>query len=193
MSGDFDDDDLSDVSVPGENAAGPGRSRSLRGAAPEALDDGEGDGAVEKQEFTMKFTADGLVKVDRHGDVVAEPEAAQESSPSVVHPVGTRVSANYRASEQLGGFSAWYDGAIKRVHRGEDRSVAYDIDYDDGDFEEGVEPRHVRIRGDADALAEVSKATQSQEEDKQMKLKRQKARDQARYVVSFRSSGRSVV
>jgi nucleolar protein 14 len=189
MNGDFEDDDLSDVSVADAAVSRYRGQSSAFPPAPEALDDDivEKKRASEKQEFTMKFTADGLAKVDSQGDVIVEAAPTAKLSPSVIHAVGTRVSANYHASEQLEGYSAWYDGVIKRVYRDDDGSITYDIDYDDGDFEEGVEPKHVRLQNESKAVAKGTSAAQTQEDDKKVKLKRQKAKDQARYVYRFAS------
>lgn len=193
MNGDFDDDDLSDVSVGDATAGGVRNKQQQKRKHAEALDDDfdDEDGGVNKntkKQYSMKFTADGLVKVDSQGNVVKESETTpgDSVSPSIIHSVGTRVSVNYHAAEQLEGYSAWYEGVVKRVHTNKDGAVTYDVDYDDGDFEEGVQPQHVRPldedNDDAPPAAVAASTSNFGSDDKTMKLKRQKAKEQARYV-----------
>lgn len=168
MNGDFEEDDLSDVSV----APAPKTSSKNH---PEALDDESDDESKVTSQFSVKFTADGLVKVDKQGNIV--PEHAKAQAPSVVYSVGTRIRANYHASEQIKGYSAWYEGVVSRVHQ-DDGDVSYDIDYDDGDFEEGVEPQHVQLAEDTTS----HKESKPKEKEQELNLKRKRAKEMARSV-----------
>ena len=113
--------------------------------------------------------------LDKQGNIV--PEHAKAQAPSVVYSVGTRIRANYHASEQIKGYSAWYEGVVSRVHQ-DDGDVSYDIDYDDGDFEEGVEPQHVQLAEDTTS----HKESKPKEKEQELNLKRKRAKEMARSV-----------
>jgi nucleolar protein 14 len=108
---------------------------------------------------------------------------------STVYTVGTRVRAMYHATDQMDDEPVWYEGTIAAVHNKTTGSkntstlasnYTYDIDYDDGDFEDGVLARHVV------PLAKDDPKVQEEEKKRQQKeliqQKRKLAREQARYV-----------
>jgi nucleolar protein 14 len=162
MQGDFDNDDLSDVHVDVDVSLLP----------PETIVDGDGgeDHQQQKKGPSVRFTADGLVNVDEEGNITGkfgEEEEPNEDSfdedgeasdddddeeeeqepeevrrpPKSLHKVGAKVMASYRASEQYDGGESWFSGTIVKVY---EQLFAYDIEYDDGDFEEKV--THVNIQ-----------------------------------------------
>lgn len=182
MNGDFSDDDLSDIS----DEEGNNRRRMKKKKTkhhPEALDNESDDENDDKDELQVRFTADGLVHVNRDGEVVGKVgETKSDEPPLAVLATGTRVRASYHANEQFDGHEAWYEGVISHVHRHDDGKVTYDVDYDDGDFEEGVEPRHVKLIDEKPA--EKMESTNKKEEDGQLKVRRQKAKEKARYVLA---------
>ena len=187
MNGDFENDDFSDVS----DDEGRKRKRRKRSEKshdnPEALSDSESDDSDDEEKLTTRFTADGLVQVNRDGVVVGKvgeekPEKKDEAPAAVLASdlsqpltVGTRVEASYRAKEQFDGNESWYAGAISRVH---DDQKTYDVDYDDGDFEEGVEAQHIRVLSKSEE--ELEKEAEKHAEEAALKRKRKKATDKAR-------------
>jgi hypothetical protein len=88
------------------------------------------------------------------------------------------VSGNYRATEQFDGHEAWYDAKITQVHLRKDGSVKYDVEYDDGDFEEDMIPENVRPI--AKTPEEKEKIEGDQRNDEEILLKRKKAKEKAR-------------
>ena len=64
------------------------------------------------------------------------------------------------------------------MHRRSDGTVLYDVDYDDGDFEENMIAKNIRV---IEKTKEEKKAMVSKEEqEKLLQQKRKKARDKAR-------------
>lgn len=184
MNGDFEEDELSDISLDGR-----GRSRkATRNASrnPDELTDDE-ESVANDDKLEARFTADGIKYIDRDGNIVDPdtPETDDESSESSKddggalprHPLsaGTRVQGNYRATEQFDGREAWYDAEITKVHVMKDGTVRYDVEYADGDFEEDMLPENVRP---------LKVAIDHDEKDptanQELKLKQNKARDKAR-------------
>jgi nucleolar protein 14 len=230
MNGDFEHDHLSDISDDEGEGHRKKRQRKKRSSAgAETLDDSDDD--QEEEKLKVKFTADGLVYVDKDGKFVkkvgdeerdddgdgderqpsdeeadsdddgdsdeptsdeeAENDASddddddddaddQKPDPGAILEVGARVKANYRAKEQFDGQEAWHDGKIAQVHTDKAGNVTYDVDYDDGDYEDGVQPTHVRLV--KLKTKEQEKEEKKKEEEIAMKRKRQKAREKARYV-----------
>jgi nucleolar protein 14 len=200
MNGDFEEDDFSDISVDkGYNNKKKKKSKKKKISEhrnPDELSDSE-DEADEEHKLVVRFTADGLKHIDKNGNVVENPEEEDDQNESdavedddsdpeeddrVVHPLteGTRVRGNYRVTEQFGGQESWYDGKITKVHEQTDGSIKYDVEYDDGDFEEDLIPENVRpIQKTAEEMEQENEMG-AQELD--MKFKRNKARDKARYV-----------
>ena len=173
---------------------------------PEELTDSEDDDQDDPNELQARFTADGLVYVDKDGNVVKRKEETSDSDSDLEsesgdekdgdkiglqskgggdhHPLlakGTRVQGNYHAAEQFDSQDAWYDGVISRVHEQPDGSVKYDVDYDDGDFEENMLPEYVRP---IEKTKEEKKILEEKtEKELEIQFKRNKARDKARYVL----------
>ncbi|KAL3913450.1 MAG: hypothetical protein SGILL_006485, partial [Bacillariaceae sp.] len=145
-------------------------------------------------DLEVRFTADGLKYIDKDGNVVdkdaeeSTEDGDEESDESdsegneadAAHPlpVGTRVRGNYRAAEQYGGQESWYDGKITHVHEQKDGSVKYDLEYDDGDFEENMIPKNVRPI--EKTPEEMDKLQADQKADKELSLKRKLAKEKAR-------------
>ena len=197
MNGDFEDDDLTDISdvdsddgddEEDENQILKGVAKSKqqqrRQDHPEALDnDSDSDDDKDKKKNSkngrsLKFTADGLVEVDANGKILGKVGEPKTRKSTPVRKVGERVSACYHAREQFDGHEAWYPGVISRVDKGENGSITYDIDYDDGDFEEGVEPQHIKDVEESQVV--VEKKQEKKAEEATLKLKRRKAKDKAR-------------
>lgn len=186
MNGDFEEDELSDISVDGGGKSKKSKRRSFTRNSDELSDsEGEDEG---KDKLEVRFTADGLKYFDKEGNVVEKEEDADDGSedsdddsekhlPQHPLPKGTRVQGNYRAAEQYAGQEAWYDGEITKVHILEDGNVRYDVEYLDGDFEEDMLPENVRP---VEKAKDVDTSTKDSSVDKELQLKRNKARDKAR-------------
>ena len=194
MNGDFEEDDFSDISVDEYQNKKNKKSKKKKAKAvenrnPDALSDSDDD-SDEKDKHEVRFTADGLKKFDKDGKVVemSEEEDGDSDSDSdddsdddeVVHPlaIGTRVQGNYRIAEQFEAQEAWYDGTIKNVHKESDGTYKYDVEYDDGDFEEDMIPENVKPIHKTPE--EKTKEKEKSEEQLEAKFKRNKARDKAR-------------
>jgi nucleolar protein 14 len=207
MHGDFDNDDLSDVDVHYVAATANGSS-----LPPESIVDGENDPQKKKTGPSVLFTADGLVNVDEDGNITGkfgeesdddaanddesdassdddeeeedEPEEEVRRAPKTLHRVGAKVMASYRAEEQDDGGASWFSGTVVKVHA---PLLAYDIQYDDGDFEEKV--KHVHIQHmERDNSAEQQQGDdvmEPVEDDALLRKKRAIAKEKARYD-SFR-------
>ena len=217
MNGDFEQDDFSDISSVDDNDYSRKKkkkmNRNTKGKEesnhrkPEELTDSEDDDQDDPNELQARFTADGLVYVDKDGNVVKRKEETSDSDSDLEsesgdekdgdkiglqskgggdhhHPLlakGTRVQGNYHAAEQFDSQDAWYDGVISRVHEQPDGSVKYDVDYDDGDFEENMLPEYVRP---IEKTKEEKKILEEKtEKELEIQFKRNKARDKARYVL----------
>jgi nucleolar protein 14 len=199
MNGDFDDDDFSDVDSDEDGKSNHSNKRQRkhhkRTDHPEALDnDSDDDDDDGTDQLQTRFTADGLVYVDKTGAVVgkvgSEKQLLSDAPAIVVYRVGDKVTASYRATEQYGGSESWFGGVIVAVHNNTVKdgttAVTYDIEYDDGDLEEGVESRHVRP---LDKTAEELEREASQKDQEvAIKRKRQKAKEKARYDISVVST-----
>ncbi|GMH68325.1 hypothetical protein TrRE_jg8544, partial [Triparma retinervis] len=88
----------------------------------------------------MRFTADGIKYVDEEG---------------------REVEANYRVKEQFQNKSAWYEGVVAKVNK----DGTYDVQYDDGDFEEGVEEVSIKVLGGAKKMKKEKKEKKKKEEE----------------------------
>jgi nucleolar protein 14 len=179
MNGEFDDDDFSDISTT-ELQDPRRRGRRNRSKGADDLDDLSSDEQDNNEnELRTRFTADGLVKIDKDGKVVEKigekkRRADDDAPPSEIFAVGTRISASYHAKEQMEGEEVWYDGKISAINRDKLGNITYNVDYDDGDFEDNVEPEHIKIREktEEEVAKESEKVLESQ--------KRQKAQEKAR-------------
>jgi hypothetical protein len=209
MNGDFDQDDFSDIS---DDEGKRKRKKSKTSTTnkskkrnPDELDNS--DDEEKDKGMDVRFTADGLVYVDKdgnpvkkvgnkdesgnsdsdassveHGSSESEDENAEayHQDSNVILAVGTRVQGNYRVKEQYGKQAAWYDGVITKVIKQADGSATYDVTYDDGDFEDDMEPENVRPveKTSEEKVEEVT----HQEGEVAIRRKRQKAKEKARYV-----------
>jgi nucleolar protein 14 len=172
MNGDFSKDDFSDI----DEAELQGRGGSHPN--PDELDD-DSESDDNDDQLKTRFTADGLVKVDKDGNIVERVgQKEQKVASHTVLAVGTRVSASYHAKEQLGGEETWFDAVVAAVNRAKDGSVTYNVDYADGDFEDKVEPHHIK------AIGKTEEELQQEEEktatDVLESRKRLKAKEKAR-------------
>lgn len=211
MNGDFEEDDFSDIELGGKSAksrkktAKKTRKRSEH-RNPDELSDSDNEGD-QGDGLEVRFTADGLKYFDKDGNVVEKhdndsssssdsdeeanegSDSDEESSPEVSHPleVGCRVRGNYRAAEQYGGHESWYDGKITKIHLQKDGSVTYDVEYDDGDFEDGMVPENVRpIEKTQEEKDDMKKQKES---DDELQLKRKLAKEKARCVNAWSPKG----
>jgi nucleolar protein 14 len=100
--------------------------------------------------------------------------------------VGTKVQGNYRVQEQYEGNGIWYEGVVAKVHVQPDGSVRYDLEYEDGDFEEDMKPENVVPVGKTAAEREKEEAKKA--EESALKLKHRMAKEKARYVALIRLS-----
>jgi nucleolar protein 14 len=198
MNGDFDDGDDDDLDADdslGDDDDGKKKSRAKshkrrRMDHPEILDndsDDEGN-SNSKGDLTTRFSAEGLVYVDKDSVAqgkVGDAEGAQKyGSEEEIreYSVGDKVRASYRATEQFDGHESWFTGKIVNVVR-EGKKTKYNIEYVDGDFEDGVEPRH--IRPIETTLEEIEAQNLERERELKLKRKRQMAIEKARYANIF--------
>ncbi|CAJ1965900.1 unnamed protein product [Cylindrotheca closterium] len=195
MNGDFDEDGFSDISIDGYRGSKKRKMKKNKrddqsNRNPDELSDSD-DGS-DHDEPKAVFTADGLQYLDKEGSAVRKDECDRndsddedDSTNNDGHPLaeGTRVQGNYHAAEQFDNQDAWYYGVIKRAHVDPRGAVTYDVDYDDGDFEEGVSPENVRTIAKSDQ--EVEKDKEKSERELEEKFKRNKARDKARNEMPF--------
>lgn len=219
MNGDFDDDELSDISGDeGKNKKKYIKKPSKNAmATAEKLDDSEDE--QEKDQTKVRFTSEGLVQIDKDGNVVGkvgEEEGSDESEQeidedeeddddddnadsdgedlpkekelegydsSILLPIGTRVNGNYRVKEQFGEEPKWYAGKITKVNKNKDKSFTYNIEYDDGDFENEMDPENVHPL--AKTALESDAESNQLHDDLTLKEKRQKAKLKARQEMPY--------
>jgi len=161
MSGDFEEDDFSDISVSDTKK----KKKLKRQRNPDELSDSDDDSD------------------DGNGNVIDSDKSVDESDSSregVEYTEGSRIRGNYCAAEQYHGRENWYDGKIIKVHKNNGNSVTYDIEYDDGDTEENMIPRNVRPLEKV-----VVKETKEENKDTELQLKRKKAKQKARNEIPF--------
>jgi nucleolar protein 14 len=193
MNGDFEEDDFSDIEVDSRKK----KKKDKRKRNDEDLSESDDE---DEEKVTPRFTADGLVYLDKEGNIVkkageeGQDDVGDENSSSsddgnddgdenevrIPLAVGQKVRGNYRAAEQYDGHESWYDGVISKVHRFPDGSIKYDVEYNDGDSEENMIPANVKPIEDPTELAE--KNAVERENQEMLKLKRKIAKDKARYV-----------
>lgn len=198
MNGDFEEDDLTDISddeskyqKKKSKREAKKAKKKVRGA--DEIDDSEVD---EEGEMNVRFTADGLMYVDKDGNPIkkvgdeqsdasssssSEEDSSDESEEDAdieILAVGTKVQGNYRVKEQFVQQSAWYEGVVTAANKQKDGSITYDVTYDDGDFEEGVEPENVRAI--QKTAKELEQEVSHQKDEHSTKRKRQKAKEKAR-------------
>ncbi|GAX18342.1 nucleolar protein 14 [Fistulifera solaris] len=197
MNGDFEDDDFSDLSD--NETKGKRKRRKKDNANPEELSDSDDD-ETDDEKVTTRFTADGLVRVNKDGIVVGkageeidgsdeddEEDDTPKETPALDLPapleVRTRVNASYRAKEQYDGNESWFTGIVEAVHNDSKGGFKYDVRYDDGDFEEEVEPQFIRVL--ARSAEELEKEDEATAKDSDIKFKRQLAKEKARSQIPF--------
>lgn len=181
MNGDFEEDDLSDISL---HTTKKNKKSKQRNRNPDELSDSDVDNNDEVDP-QPKFTQDGLKYFDKNGNVLQSDESDSDSgeeSDSSYQPLldGSRVRGNYRAVEQFSGRENWYDGKIIKVNTSDNGSMTYDVEYDDGDIEKNMIPKNVR----AVEKVVVQDTTNKNKED-DLQLKRKLAKQKARYVAHY--------
>lgn len=228
MNGDFDEDDLSDISDDQEGGGGGKKRRRIKDkikskkkqkgeSGGDDLGDSDDDDVMKDDDHEVRFTADGLVYIDKDGKVVGkvgeeeqvegndddDESDADESGGSdaesndgsddvesesdddgsdydddVKFTEGMKVQGNYHASEQYQGKENWYDGTITAIRTDSAGNTLYDVTYDDGDFEEGMNRENVR----PSPLSKEEKDQQTSEEKEAVtaKKKKQKAKLRAK-------------
>lgn len=207
MNGDFENDDFSDLSDEEDSRSKKKKRKKEKKKSknPDEINESDGDDDDDGEELKAKFTADGLVYVNKKGEIVKrfgeheeeqddDDESAEDSdsdsekvagsiNKDTVLKVGTKVKGNYRAAEQYQEKEHWYDGTISKVNVSEYGAITYNVDYADGDFEEDMEPKNVRViqKSKEETAAEEEKM----EEAMILKRKRGKARDKARKEIPF--------
>jgi len=82
------------------------------------------------------------VRVERKHREGQENDDDQDSAPL---PKGNRVRGKYRAEEQFEGVGEWYDGVIDAVKKDGSGNTRYDVLYDDGDYEENMQRKHIKV------------------------------------------------
>ncbi len=234
MNGDFDGDDFSDISYDEEKTNKSKKRKNVKKKEksrirnPDELDSDD----EENDQLTARFTADGLVYIDKDGNVIKR--AGQDDSDLNFHEdyqsgsgeddedtessemnsediddnlgssdddasaelssdeedfelsnlnVGTAVKAKYLADQQFDGDDKWYRGTIRSINVDEAGNTLYDIEYEDGDFEEGVKPDNIRKLKltTEDKQKEMEKNTKI----KVAQAKRRKAKEKARGEIPF--------
>jgi nucleolar protein 14 len=145
---------------------------------------GDGDDSAAGAELEAEAVAqeEGMEYDEGESDEESDSYEEEDDDDDTVHPlkVGAKVKGAFRAKEQFAGHITWYNGVVKKVYKRKDTqkgsnavSYTYDVEYDeDDDFEEGMESKYVKAR------------KKTEQETKAVKLtkKRQKAKEQARYV-----------
>jgi len=281
MNGDFDDDDLSDIESEEEDTKKNKYVRKkeknqrelakqkkmnkkirsqedLSSSSEDDDDDDENDGTRNMRKKDVRFTADGLVYVDKHGKVLgkvaddqhssghdgsdvdnqdesdeeeeetgsdesdkdsedsyssssedkkdnlglSDDEASRDGSDSdsdephdtsIIHAVGARIKGRYKADEQYMGMASWYNGKVVRVTKDKAGNVLYDVEYDDGDCEEGMRPENVKpLKSNKNISREEDEDEDEDDEDakkkaeiEKLKKKRSKAKHKARTDIPY--------
>ncbi len=242
MNGDFDDDDLSDIS---EDEGTRKKSKKKQNknkkkkTGPHNPDELDSEDEIDNDELEVRFTPDGLVYVDKNGKVVKKAgevendDTSEESVASGIDDssnddsseseesefesiggtddeasagdaefesendeddmqlskklsVGTKVLANYRAEEQFDGKETWYPGKVANVQTDDNGNFLYDIEYDDGDTEDGVKRKNIKVQ--KKSKDEIDEEQKKKKHAMELKMKRQKAKEKARYVLQKRYS-----
>jgi len=209
--------DISDDEVDANKKKKRKPAKLKRTGNADELDDSN-DEEEKEDELEARFTADGLVYVDKHGNVVKragedsedegdddsddetnedseesgneseessseEDEEEETTAVNKILDVGARIKGRYRAKEQFDGKEIWYDAKISGVNKSKKGNVTYDITYDDGDYEDDVEPQNIRIAKKTDE--EKEKEKRAEKDNAIKKLKRQKAKEKARKEMPF--------
>lgn len=196
MNGDFDETDDLGTDSDDDEAKTPWKAKRFKAKSalsgkkndhPEALDNDSDVEVGDEDQWTTHFTADGLVYIDKEGVVQGkvgdiDAEKKKDAIESIhTYSVGEKVTACYRATEQYDGNASWYNGVVTAVDSKDGQTVYYNIEYEDGDFEDGVDPCHMRPV--EKTTEEIELETNQRDEELKLKRKRQKAKEKARYVI----------
>uniref|UniRef100_A0A7S1FP39 Nucleolar protein 14 n=2 Tax=Corethron hystrix TaxID=216773 RepID=A0A7S1FP39_9STRA len=222
MADDFDDDDFSDLEEDVKNRGRGRRKEPQRRSGARNDDELESEEDAEEEPEAV-VTSEGVVYVDRKGNVVDEPDqdvgsvddededededetgeddendeedpglgnssdeasaASSDAEDSFSAPlaVGTKVQGYYRAATAFEGMTTWQDGEIQARRRDpKTGATVYDVVYDDGDFEENMLARHVRLPSE-----ERQKLRQKHKEEREKREKRTAAKRKARQSMPF--------
>lgn len=163
MNGDFEHDDLSDI-VP----------------TVERLDNESDEESADEPQEQIRFTADGLMRINSDGVVIGKvgenDDKKDVAAGGTNYQVGDKVTASYRAEEQYDGNESWFGGKVAVIHG----DNTYDIEYDDGDYEEHVKLEYIR---EAEIPQEELEAEETKKREQLvLKQKRIMAKEKARYV-----------
>lgn len=227
MEGDFlSEDEFSDISSDEEGGSGSSKKRRMRNRRgrgkdevkkkkkkrdytnPEEMSDSDDDDdrkSKGNEKYEVQFTADGLMYVDKQGNVVGkvgdeekdnesdeeesdegsdgsssgeEVDSGDEASPAndsddddgssrdddtsvIDFKVGMSIQGNYHASEQYGSKVTWYNGTITAVRKEKGTNV-YDVTYEDGDFEEGMIAKNIRLMPKSEDEKEAERAKKAE-------------------------------
>jgi nucleolar protein 14 len=154
------------------------------GKVVKRLGDKEPEDAKEEAETSSDEDEDDEDESDDDSEGDEDNGAKDEPEEAKVFHVGDQIRGNFHAAEQFDGREAWYEGVIAKVHVQPDGSQLYDVEYDDGDYEEDMTPKNIRLMDESAVEEEDKKVTQKEltNEEQLMQRKRKKARDKARYV-----------
>lgn len=180
MNGDFEEDDFSDISI---DDAKKKKKKQNQQRNPDDLSDSDEDDDAKQEE--VKFSADGtLIQRGKSDGSESDSDDSDSDEDDVddYHPLseGARIRGNYRAEEQFEGRENWFEGKITKVHESSTGAITYDVEYDDGDTEEGMTTKNVR------PVEEAPKPGKDEVDDKNKtkleQMKRKLAKEKARYV-----------
>lgn len=181
------------------------KERQQKHRNPEELSDSE-DEKEDDDGLEMRFTADGIRYFDKDGNMVEKRDQGNEESDdsgddddgddesdaiadkdengdddhNYDEPLseGMRVLGHYRIEEQYNGQGEWFEGEIAKVHPHKDGTFKYDVQYDDGDFEENMIQENVRpIKTSHQKNEQGAKEEKS---DDQLQVKQKLAQEKAR-------------
>ena len=121
----------------------PGHRRHQRVVSPPRAKTPKSARPPSSRQKTPQGSPEAAAPPSPEDDAPPSPEAQAPPSPEAEFAVGQRIEANFE------GEGEWFAGVVDKVEDGR-----YDITYDDGDEEFGVEAARVRAAtGDADVLA----------------------------------------
>jgi len=115
----------------------------------------------------------------------SDSESDSDNSPrQSLLEVGTRVKGKYRAGDQFEGGGKWYKAKITSVTNDvKTGNVLYDVEYDDGDFEEGLKAENVK-RLKIVSLKRIKEREKKAAFEK-LQEKKQKAKKKARTEIPY--------
>jgi len=189
MNGDFEEDDLDDISLSGTKNTKKKKKPKRQHRNPDELSDSDEDEDQNQEGVEVKFTADGkkISEKEKADDSdLDDDDSDSEEQGDDCHPLteGTRVRGNYRAAEQFDGRENWYEGTITKVYETNTGVVTYSVEYEDGDTEENVITKNVRLVEEHQEV-EKKKIDESKTEAQLVQLKRKKAKAKARTEMPY--------